>query len=258
MLLLSTWSLTWYGLHRVFQFAKESWYHGLDISLWMLNYDLWDEVYILNLSKEFSFPVCSITAPGKDMSQKKLEKIMLIAETLGTKVVTFSPPHLTDTDTKWFANSLPLLKKNKEISICVQNVESKFLFFVIPEYRNATLEKIKAVTGNTTLDLVAIDMSSTMDIMRAQSQLWASIRNIYFADKNASQRGIIPGCAGGWLSHLPLESFLMKLKSIEYSWYITLKVSPKELWVWDQDLVLKNLVYVKQYIVKHFDNFKNS
>jgi hypothetical protein len=33
-------------------------------------------------------------------------------------------------------------------------------FFIIPEYRNSTLSEIKRVTGDTSLDLVAIDSSS--------------------------------------------------------------------------------------------------
>lgn len=102
MLLLSTSSLTGYGLHRIFQFAKKANYTGLDIALGMLNYDVWDEEYIFQLSQEFQLPVLSLTAPGKDMSQEKLRKIMQIAEKLHVQVVTFSPPHITDKDTSWF------------------------------------------------------------------------------------------------------------------------------------------------------------
>jgi len=47
-------------------------------------------------------PVLSLTAPGKGMSQKKLEKIMIMAKKLSVQVVTVSPPHITDKDTKWF------------------------------------------------------------------------------------------------------------------------------------------------------------
>jgi len=36
------------------------------------------------------------------MSQKKLDSIMDMAEVLESEVVTFSPPHFMDKDTKWF------------------------------------------------------------------------------------------------------------------------------------------------------------
>ena len=69
------------------------------------------------------------------------------------------------------------------------------------------------------------------------------------------KRGILPGWAGGGISHLPLESFLMKLKSIGYGWYITLKVNPKEIGVGNSQRVDQNLQYMKSYYEKHFANF---
>lgn len=105
------------------------------------------------------------------MSKKKLEKIMTIAKKLQVQLVTVSPPHIMDKDTKWFGQILKKIKNDTHISVCVQNVEPKFLFFVIPEYRNATFTQIKSVTGDTTLDLLAVDSSSSMDIIKAQGIL---------------------------------------------------------------------------------------
>ncbi len=255
MLLLSTASLTWYGLHRIFSFAKTAGYTGLDIALWTLNFDLWDEDYILELSQEFDLPVISLTAPGKSMSKKKLEKIVLMAKKLSVQVITVSPPHITDKDTKWFGSDLMKLKRDTHISICVQNVEPKFLFFVIPEYRNATFSQIKTVTWDTTLDILGVDSSSSMDILKAQAMLWKSVKNIFFSDKKWMKRGILPGGAGWWISYLPLESFLMKLKSTGYGWYITLKVNPVEIGVGNAQRVAQNLEYMKGYYEKHFANF---
>ena len=257
MLLLSTSSLTGYGLHRIFSFAKQAGYTGLDISLGMLNYDFWDEEYILELSQLFKLPVLSLTAPSKGMSQKKLEKIMLIAQKLEVQLVTFSPPHLTDKDTKWFGAPLAKIKKALHLSVCIQNVEPKFLFFVIPEYRNATLEQIKGVTGDTTLDLMWVDSSSSMDIMKAQMVLGSSIKNVFFSDKMSSHRGLLPGGSGWGVSHLPLESFLMKLKASGYAWYLTVKVWPKEIGVGNAERVDQNLKFIKNYYEKYFENFKS-
>ncbi len=255
MLLLSTASLTGYGLHRIFTFAKKAGYVGLDIALGTLNFDLWDEDYIYNLSREFDMPVLSLTAPGKGMSQKKLEKMLIIAKKLSAQVITVSPPHITDKDTKWFSPRLMRLKRDTHLSICVQNVEPKFLFFIIPEYRNATLTQIKWVTGDTTLDIIWVDSSSGMDILKAQQILGNSIKNIFFSDKHGMKRWILPGGAGWGISYLPLESFLMKLKAVGYSWYITLRVNPKEIWVGNSDRVEQNLEYMKKYYEKHFENF---
>lgn len=256
MLLLSTSSLTWYGLHRIFSFAKNAGYTGIDIALGELDYDIWDAWYIQELIDEFKLPVISLTAPGKWMSTQKLDRIIHLAESLKVQVVTFSPPHITDKDTKWFGASLLKLKKNTWLSICVQNVEPKFLFFVIPEYRNATLEKIKSVTGDTTLDILAVDASSNLDIVRALEVLGASVKNVFFCDKDGSKKWILPGGAGGGISHLPLESFLMKLKMSGYNGFITLRVSPKEIGVGNAQRVEQNLEYMKEYYEKHFKNYK--
>ncbi len=257
MLLLSTASLTWYGLHRIFDFAKKSGYVGIDIALGSLNYDLWDEDYIYELTQMFDLPVLSLTAPSKEMGKKKLEKIMLMAKKLSVQLVTVSPPHIMDKDTKWFGPLLAKIKKDTHISICVQNVEPKFLFFVIPEYRNATFTQIKSVTWDTTLDLLAVDSSSSMDIIKAQWILGSSIKNIFFSDKHGMKRGILPGWSGGGISYMPLESFLMKLKTTGYSWFITLKVNPKEIWVGNSERVLQNLEYMRKYYEKHFDSYSN-
>jgi hypothetical protein len=96
-----------------------------------------------------------------------------------------------------------------------------------------------------------------MDILKAQALLWNSIKNIFFSDKKGMKRGILPGGAGGWISHLPLESFLMKLKSTWYGWYITLKVNPTEIGVGNAERVQQNLEYMRGYYEKHFANFTN-
>jgi len=256
VLLLSTASLTGYGLHRVFEFAKKSWVLGLDIALWNLNYDLWDADYIKSLSDNFDIPVLSITAPSKWVTKKKVDIIVEMAKKLNTQVLTFSPPHITDKNTLWFSRYLPKLKRENNLSISIQNVEPKFMFFIIPEYKNSTFTQIKWITGDTTLDLLWVDSSSGMDILKAQKILGSSVKNIFFSDKHGIKRGILPWSGRGGISHLPLESFLMKLKAGGYEGYITLRVNPKAMWVGNAERVVQNLEYIKKYYEKHFLNFK--
>lgn len=152
-----------------------------------MNFDLWDADYILSLIETYSIPVVSLTAPSKDMSSSKFDEILELGEKLLVRSISFAPPHIMDKDTKWF-HSLSQAQKKTDIYLCVHNVESTFLFFVIPEYRNATFEKIKSVTGNASLDILAVENSSQMDIMRAQAVLGSSLKNIYLADKNAGTK----------------------------------------------------------------------
>ena len=256
MLLLSTSSLTGYSLHRIFSFAKKAGYDGIDITLNKLNYDFWDEDYVKGLSDAFGIPVISITAPLKWMNEKRVDRIVSLAKTTNAQLVTFSPPHLMDKNTKWFSNYLPRVKKDSHLSVCIQNVEAKFMFFIIPEYKNSTLSELKKVTGDSTLDIAAVDPTTWMDILKAQKMLWSSIKNIFFSDRRGSKAGLLPWTAGWWISYLPLESFFMKLKTVGYSGHVTLKLRQAELWAGNEDRVLQNLEYAKNYYNKHFLDFK--
>ncbi len=252
MILLSTASLTWYGIHRIFMFAKEAWFDGIDLALSRFNFDLWDEEYIKALSEAFDLPVLSLTAPSKWLDEIKVKKIISIAKNLNAQIINFSPPHFSDKNTTWFTNYLAKVKRNIHIWISIKNVEPKFLFFIIPEYKNASLLEIKKVTWDTSLDLAAIDSSSSMDILKAQKILWNSIKNIYLSDKKWPRKWIMPWMAGWWVSNLPLESFFIKLRASWYGWFITLKVRPTELWAWTKEKVTQNLKYAIDYYKKYF------
>lgn len=256
MILLSTSSLHLYWLHRIFKFAHKTGFDWLDLDLDKLNYDCWDEDYVKELSDSFNLPVLSITAPSIWMDQDKVEKIVKIALTVWAQIITFSPPHFRDKEITWFTKYIIKLKRETHLSIAIQNVESKFLFFIIPEYKNATLEDIKKFTWDVTLDLSSIDSSSWFDIIKAYKLLWSKVKNILLSDKIWTKTWLLPGSAGWWVSFLPIESFFMNLKTSWYNWFITLKVKPSELWIWVEEKVLYNLNFLLSYYKKHFLNYK--
>jgi len=80
------------------------------------------------------------------MNDKKLDIIIRIASKLNVQVVTFSPPHHTDKEDNWYYSGLPKLKNELSISICIKNVEAKFVMLLIPEYKNSSLVEIKKIT----------------------------------------------------------------------------------------------------------------
>lgn len=252
MLLLSTSSLNWYGLHRMFSFVKKAKYDGIDLVLTKDQFDNWDKDYVKKISDEYWVPVLSITAPSRDLNEKMVDDIIDLAETLWAQNITFSPPFITDKNKTWYTAYLKEVKKKTNLSISIKNVEPKFIFFIIPEYRNASLSDIKKITWDTSLDISAIDSASSLDIMKAQKVLWNSLKNIYFSDKHWIKKNLLPGMSWWWISYLPLESFLMKLKVSSYSAFITLLITPKELWVWSEEEVLHNMEHFKKYYEKHF------
>jgi len=256
VILLSTSTLAWYWLHRIFEFAKKSWFDGIDISLTKSNHDFWDAEYIKRLSIETWIQVVSITAPSWWMDEKIVDRIVSIAMKLWTQIITFSPPHISDKNTTWFTNHLLNIKKNYHISVSVKNVEPAFLLFIIPKYKNSSLSDIKKITWDTSLDLSCVDWSNWIDIIRSQKILWNSVKNIYLNDKFWTKSFLMPWTAWWWISYLPIESLLMKLKTNWYNWFFTLKVHPKEIWVWNNDLLIQNLEYCISYYKKHFLDYK--
>ncbi len=256
MLLISTASLEWYGLHRIFDFVKKADYDGIDLTLSPKDFDYWDGDYVKRLSDESWVKVLSITAPSRGLTEKKVDKIIELALKLWTQNVTFSPPYYRDSNLTWYTKYLPKVKRDTQLSISVRNVEPKFLLFIIPEYKNASLFEIKKITWNTALDLSNIDSSMWTDIIKAEKILGSSIKNIYFSDKHGPKKGLLPGLAGGWISYLPLESFLMKLRTSGYGAFITLDIAPREMWVWTEEKVLQNMEYFKKYYKKHFLTYK--
>jgi hypothetical protein len=105
------------------------------------------------------------------MSEKNVDKIVKIASIVKAQVLNFSPPHFSDKNTNWYSRYLLKVKRDTHLSIAIQNVDPKFIFFIIPEYKNTALAEIKKLTGETTLDLAAIDTSSGYDILKAQKML---------------------------------------------------------------------------------------
>lgn len=256
MLTLSTASLKWHGIHKIFTIAKKAKYEGIDLKLEKWNYDSLDSEYIKSLSDAFEIPVVSIEAPARGMNRKKVDEVIAIAKTLGSQVITFTPPHILDKDTRWFTEYLPKLNKTERISIAIKNVASRFIFFIIPEHKNSALVELKRITGHSTLDVSNIDTAGWTDLIKAHNILSNTIKNVYLSDKIGSKANLLPGMQWGGTSNLPLESFLMKLKASAYQWYISLRVKPTELGGGNDEKVLQNLEYIQRYYKKHFLNYK--
>ena len=256
MILLSTTSLTWYWIHRIFLLAKKAGFDWIDINLTKENFDLWDDDYIYDLSREIWIRVQSITAPSKWVDEESISKIVSLAQKLNCQLIVFSPPYFKDSNISWFSEYLSKIKKDTNISIAIKNIEPEFLLLIIPKYRKASFVDIKKITWDTALDVWSIDSSSGLDILKAYKILGNSIKNIYLSDRQQSKTWLLPWNAWWGISYLPLESFLMKLKTTWYRWFISIKVNPEALWAWSEGLVLENFKNIIEYYKKHYKNYK--
>lgn len=247
MILLSTSSLKWYWLHRIFLFAKEAWFYWIDLSISFDDFDTFDVEYIKKISDETWVKVLSISAPSSKITDSIVDKLLYFSTFLWAQIITFSPPYFSDKNNSWYQNYLPKIKKTSNISISIQNVIPELLFFIIPTRKNASLMEIKKITWDTSFDL-----SNSIDIIKDIDFLWSSVKNIYLNDSLWEKKWLLLWTSTWWTSNLPIESFLMKLNANWYNWLFSLKVNPKELWVWNENKVLNNLKNCIDYYEKYF------
>ncbi len=249
MLLLSTSNLEWYWLHKIFKLVSKSTYDWVNLDLNYSNFDTQNKDYINDLVNEFNVPVISITAYERKMNKHEVDNILSLAKKLNVVNINFYPPHRADKDNSWFSEYLPKIKeKNPNLNICIINVEPKTFLFFIPEYKDATLNTIKKITWDTVLYISNVDISTWVDLLKTFSILWNSIKNVFLSDRTWTKKELFL-----WSWDMPIESLFVKLKKAWYNWIYTLKINPKEIWVWNDELVLSKLSELKKMIE---DNIK--
>ncbi len=256
MLLLSTSSLKWYWIHRICSFVKKAGYDWIDLYMDTQEFDLWDLNYLKEIKDFYNINILSITASWELLNKAKVNMILDIANALKTEIVTFSPPNITSKDKAWFTKYLQEIKNDFDFIISIQNVENEYIFYIIPKYKNMHLIETKKITWYTSLNIANINNESSIDIIKAINLLWSSLKNVYLSDKKLDKYWLIPWKEKSWISNLPIESFLMQLKANSYNGFITIKVDPQELWVWSEEIIIKNLEKIKNYYSKYYLNFK--
>lgn len=247
-LLLSTSSLQWYGLNRIFQFAKNAEYSGIDLSIDFSEFDTINLEYLKELQHSIGISIQSITAPERQVTTKQIEYCVTLASELWVDTVNVYPPHRLDKEKNWFWEYLVLLQqKHTNIIINIINAPPKTWLFVISEYGDARPETIKKMTEHTALSIHNVDSSSGVDLMRTFFLLGSTLGFVYLSDKKEEDDRLFPG---EWL--MPLESLLKKLHATEYVGKFSLQVDPKSLWAGNDEQVLKELIRAKNYIEHNF------
>lgn len=184
MLLLSTSSLSGYGLHKIFLLAKQAGYDGIDLSIDFDEYDSCDAAYIDTLVQLSGVAVESITAPERKVTRKQVDEVMKIASELGVPLVNLHPPHRLDKEKDWFGEYLRVLEaKYPDITIAVTNAPPKTWLFIISEYGDARPETIKKITSHTALSIRNVEPQSGIDLMKTFTLLGNTITHVYLTDK---------------------------------------------------------------------------
>lgn len=245
MLVLSSASLERYGLHRIFRFARQAGYDGVDIEI-SKSFDTIDASYLNELITESGIPIVAIVTPKKAGGEEKILKYIALAKSVKASVVAINPPNLFDFGyTQWLKNELPGIRKREKIHIGLLNATGGRMFGFLPEHAMNSLNDLKKFKE------VCVDTSNVYsikeDLIRMYEKLKNEIIHFFLSNVRMGKDHALPTEGS-----LPLESLLTKLKKDSFKGAISIRVNGKELGEGDEEKVLKNLEKIKDFINQYY------
>ena len=247
MLVLCTDSLRGYGLNRVFKFAKEAGYDGIDLSINYGQFDTFNADYVKALSEEYELPVHAVSAP-EQISAKHIKELVTLTKKVGAKVLVLQPPKFLDFKlASWLKKEIPKLREKEFISIALENAPAGTFLGFIPEHAMSNTLELKKFK-HVSLDAARIG-EQKKDLLRAykafkQYLVHVHLSNVYKGKKYAPLKEGI----------MPLESFLTRLKQDKYPGAISIKILPKYLHAGDDEQLMDELDKAKKYYEKYYAN----
>lgn len=246
MLALSTDSLTGYGLNRIFAFAKEAGYDGIDLYISGKNYDTQNTEYVKGLSQEYGMPIAAIQLP--DPTPKRLQKALEIAKAVGCKVIVIQPPKIFSVrQTSWLKSEVPKIRAKENISIALENAPADMILGFIPRHAMNNINEMKKFK-HACIDTTRV-AEKKEDLIRIYKNLSKYLVHVHLSNVKGSKKYYLPDDG-----ILPIESFLTKLKQDSFPGSISVKVNPKYIEAGDDAKMMKHLKDVKEYYDKYFTN----
>ena len=245
MFLLSTDSLRGYGLNRIFGFAKEAGFGGIEVAMDHRQFDTQNADYLKKLQEQHKLPIRAVrTFPNSTVKQTEL--VLKIAQEVGAKVAVLDPPRFFDFTYKdWMKKQVPALRKRYGLHIALMNGPSEYLWGILPGRAMTSIPDLQGFKE------VCLDVSNLfgkkLDLIRAYEIMKKYLVHVHlsnvFKGKEHSllQEGI-----------MPLESFLTKLKKDQFEYDVSLVVRPKALAAGDDKIVMRSLeqsiAFYKKYM----------
>lgn len=246
MIALHTNSLSKYGLNRIFEFAKEAGYDGIEIGVDKNNYDTQNAEYIKKLSDEYKLPIVALHSPQNGTAES-VKHVVEMAVYLKCPVVVITPPKLLDFKfTNWLKKETPKLRKKKHIQIALVNAPGKTVLGFLPDRAMNSLADMKKF-GMAALDTSSAASKKWGNLMSVYRHLKKLLVHVHLSNINKHKDYALP-----IEGILPLESFLKKLKSENYKGVISIRVRPSQLSAGDDDKVVAKLKKVKEFVDEYF------
>ena len=250
-LLLSSDTLTGYGLDFVFQTAKDLWFDGIDLAM-RKNFDSRNSQYVVKLQKDHGINIYSIQL-SDNCNIKELNQAIELSSQTWCKVITINSPkffnmssyRFLDGNLEKFRQSYPDIK----FSIINPTKES-FFALPIPKFHFSNMiDIIKNYKCYLWLDISNMDIDELeWSFSKKVKEFSPYISNIYLSDKN-----------GQWVWHLVLGDGNMKLPSLfkellesNYKWYFSIKINLDKKDLADTEKMNLLLTKCKRYFDEYY------
>lgn len=244
MFLLSTDSLRGYGLNRVFQFAKDAGFDGVEVALDIRHFDTQDADYLNELQKQYSLPIRAVRA-FPDSTIKQTILAMEIAHAVEAKVLIVEPPKLFDFKYKdWIKKQVPMLRKKYQLNIALKNGPSEYMWGILPGRSMNNIPDLQSFK-EVCLDVANL-YGMKLDLMRAYEMVKSSLVHVHLSNVH---KGVDHSLLDEGI--MPLESLLTKLKRDGYEHDISLLVRPKLVSAGDDKVMMKNLEKARKFYDKY-------
>jgi sugar phosphate isomerase/epimerase len=246
LITISTESLKGYGLNRIFGFAKQAGFDGIDLAMETSDYDTLNADYIKELIEESGIPVTSIQTP-KATSKTKIEAAVRMAKKLDTKIIVIQPPKLLNVKlVTWLKKEIPKIRQKENISIALENAPSKTMLGFIPEYSMNNIGELKKFK-HACLD-TSRSAEKKEDLIRVYKSLSKFLVQIHLSNVYRGKSYAPPETG-----ILPIESFLSKLKQDKFKGVISLRIKPSNLKAGNDDKLLENITSSLKFCRKFLD-----
>jgi sugar phosphate isomerase/epimerase len=247
MLLLCTDSLKGYGINRIFQFAKEAGFDGIDLSVDPLLFDTLNGEYLKELSEQYGLPIHAIAGP-KGVSTKLIRQIVKIAKIVDSKVVVLQPPRIHELKLQnWIKKEVPKLREKEFISIALENAPAGTWLGLFPEHGMSNTQDLKNFK-HICLDTSRV-AEKKKDLIRAYKVFSKFLVHVHLSNYHHGKKYSPPD-----QGLLPLESFLTKLKQDKYPGAISIKILPRHLKAGNDEEVVEELKRSRRYYEKYYAN----
>lgn len=244
MLLFHTDNLIHYGLDRVFKFAKEAGYDGIEVGIDLI-YDKQDAEYLKELEKRYNIKIKAFSLSEKYENRLVKRFQNTIKHFPGSIINLNSSEILSFRYKRWLQVTVPKLVKKYNLQYNQKNTPVKMFLGFIPQRSNNSVEAL-AEKGSVCLDLSALALSRE-EIIRTASLMGKKLKHVYLSNFANHQAYALPNSG-----ILPIESLLVKLAHTGFEGNFTVRVNPQFLSEGDEDILVVKMIKAREFYEKYF------